>query len=242
MTKIEILAEIKRTAEENGGIALGQKSFAQQTGIPKREWLGVYWRSWGDAVRDAGLTANKLTAKIEDDVYLSLYSLLALELGRLPTKEDLQLKKRTDPSYPWESAFHRRFGSYTALRARAQKFCATKPEFADVMPLFEAMKAGRSRASEPLSGASAIGYVYMVKHGTRAEYKIGMTRNTLRREGEIRLELPESLHSVHYIATDDPSGVEAYWHNRFAAKRKKGEWFALTRDDVAAFKRWKKIS
>jgi hypothetical protein len=82
----------------------------------------------------------------------------------------------------------------------------------------------------------------MVKHGSRPEYKIGKTLNPVRREGELRVQLPEQLRPVHYIATDDPSGVEAYWHNRFAPKRKEGEWFALSAQDVAAFKKWKRIS
>jgi len=85
------------------------------------------------------------------------------------------------------------------------------------------------------------GYVYLLKHGSRREYKIGMTLNPIRREGEMKLQLPEKLEPVHYIKTDDPSGVEAYWHMRFREKRREGEWFVLSPVDVKAFKRWRSI-
>jgi hypothetical protein len=86
-----------------------------------------------------------------------------------------------------------------------------------------------------------VGYVYLVRHGSRREYKIGRTNNPIRREGELRTELPEVLSPVHQIKTDDPAGVERYWHVRFAEKRKNGEWFELNGDDVRAFKRWRSI-
>jgi hypothetical protein len=120
-------------------------------------------------------------------------------------------------------------------------YCESHPEFDDVAALWRQVSVRQKRtATEPASPKVVVkGYVYLVRHGSRREYRIGCTTNVLRRHGEIAIELPERIQPIHVIETDDPYGIEAYWHKRFESKRLNGDWFALTPEDVAAFKRRK---
>lgn len=72
-------------------------------------------------------------------------------------------------------------------------------------------------------------------------HKIGKSDSVGRRNYELGIKLPEKLEEIHKIKTDDPTGIEAYWHKRFEGKRAKGEWFLLNKNDVKNFKRWKRI-
>ena len=68
-------------------------------------------------------------------------------------------------------------------------------------------------------------------------YKLGRTNAAGRRLRELAIQLRGKPDTVHVIETDDPEGIEQYWHSRFETKRQGGEWFALTQDDVGAFKK-----
>jgi Meiotically up-regulated gene 113 len=242
MDKAHILREIRRTAQENGGVALGTQRFESETGIKKSDWFGRFWPKWADALREAGLAPNSLTAPIPLDELLEKYATLAMELGRLPANGDLRFKAHQHHEFPAHSTFHQRFGSKAALIRKLLDYCRSRDEYQDVVKMCEEYAPAQNEVRvEELPSDIQVGYVYLVKHGSRREYKIGRTYNPLRREGEVRIELPEKLEPIHVIKTDDPAGVEAYWHRRFASKRKEGEWFALTAQDVRSFKRWKRI-
>jgi hypothetical protein len=242
MDKATILREIKRTAEAHGGAPLGFQRFEAETGIRKADWFGVIWARWGDAVREAGFPPNRLQEAYDKEELLEQYAKLTLELGRLPVKGDLRLRTRSDPEFPHETTFWTRFGNKAGLVAELVSYCQGRAEYEEVARLCNGYTPRPQDVPDHAdAGEVTVGYVYLVKHGSRREYKIGRTKNPLRREGEIGIELPEKLQPIHVIKTDDPAGVEAYWHRRFAGKRKEGEWFALTAQDVRAFKRWKRI-
>jgi hypothetical protein len=224
----------------NGGVPLGMARFSAATGIKAADWMGKFWARWGDAVREAGFTPNELQGARSDEDILGSLAEFVRSLGRFPVTNEIKQRARADPGFPWHNTFAK-FGRKAALVARLEQFCRECGQD-DVANICAAVaKADAHELEESTTDASDVGYVYLVRHGSRREYKIGMTNNPLRREGEIRTELPEALTPVHKIKTDDPAGVERYWHKRFAKKRKNGEWFELTSDDVRAFKRWRNI-
>lgn len=237
MNKEHILQEIKRTAEANGGLPLGRLRFFRETGIKESDWKGKFWARWNDAVSEAGLEPNKKTRAYEESLLIEKYISLMRELGRFPVVAEIRMKVRTDPSFPNDRTFER-FGSKPQFAAKILDYCQTRSGYEDVTALCATI-ADRPTAnsSEVDDSETVIGYVYLMKFGKF--YKLGRSNAAGRREYELGIQLPEKLKTVHVIRTDDPAGIEAYWHRRFDEKRKNGEWFDLGAADVAAFKRRK---
>jgi hypothetical protein len=240
MDKDHIVSEIRRLTKSNNGVPPGINQFCNETGIRQHEWRGRFWARWGDAISEAGFTPNTLQAAYDEIELLERYIELARSLGRLPVPSEIDLRAKEDSSFPSKSTYLKRFGPKSALVVRLQKYCESRPGYDDISNFCNGYAPQERRDDESVA-TNKVGFVYLLKHGSRREYKIGKTFNPIRREGEIVLQLPEKIQPVHYIHTDDPSGVETYWHNRFAAKRKEGEWFELSLSDVQAFKKWKRI-
>ena len=239
--KQQILDLIRRLAAQNGGKAPGAQRFESATGIGKSEWYPKLWLRWGDAVREAGLQGNLMARSLGHELLIKKYIELIRELGKFPIEGELVHKRIADRSFPSRDTFIA-LGGKAQRAARILEYCKTNEGYDDVVPFCERIASSNAtELDEVMSESPAAGYVYLLKHGTRREYKIGRTKNPLRREGEIAIELPEKVQPIHVIKTDDLAGVESYWHARFADRRKEGEWFALTSEDVRAFKRWKRI-
>jgi len=232
MDKQQLLAEIRRTTKENGGTPLGYRSFSELTAIAVSQWRGRYWRSWSEALQEAGLTPNVPKEPHGRERLILALTKLAAKLGRFPTQADVMLEKRSDdPAFPTMSAFTRHLGERGELIALVRQYAESHPEYSHVLPLLPAADE-IAPAEDDAPGID--GAVYMLKLGKH--YKIGKSFRVPQRHRELAIELPEKPDVIHVITTDDPTGIEAYWHNRFAAKRTNGEWFALTREDIRAFK------
>ena len=238
MDKQHILREIQRTAKANTGVPLGREKFLQETGIKESDWSGIHWARWGDALREAGFAANELQAAHDEDHLLEKYVALIREVSRIPVMSELRLKRRSDPSFPSHNTFAR-FGAKQQLIAKAIEFCRSRGGLDDVEQICQAQIAApkTDRDDDHESVNDEFGFVYLIQSGRF--FKIGKTNALGRREYELKIQLPEKTNTVHSIRTDDPTGIEAYWHKRFETRRKNGEWFELSRADVVAFKRRK---
>jgi len=239
MDKEHIISEIKRTTEENNGVPLGMGRFQNETGIKQWDWCGKYWTTWGEAISEAGYNnPNKFQTSYPDDYLIEKLIELILELGHFPTSTERRLKGHQNKDFPTHNTFSR-FGNKTELIQAVLNYCEThdmKTEVINICRVAVAKAKPRQKEKEKTENLE-YGFVYLMKSGKY--FKIGKSNCAERREFELRILLPEKLELIHKIKTDDPFGIEKYWHERFKDKRKGGEWFDLSASDVKAFKRRK---
>jgi hypothetical protein len=233
-----IVAEIQRLAAENGGAPPGARRFENETDIRVHQWRR-YWARWGDALREAGMEPNELQVRFTDEYLAAMLAEETRRLGHFPTDGELIVRHHDDAAFPDARVFGNRWRKAGRVEA-VETYCRERPDFADVLAIIAPLRAASPDPGAATRGRLApvlYGAVYLIKMGRR--YKIGKTNAVGRRERELAIQLPEPTRTVHVIQTDDPAGIEAYWHHRFKDRRANGEWFALTPDDIAAFKRRK---
>lgn len=230
--KAVILSEIKRLSAKLGkspGVAL----FTRETGIPQHQWYGVIWPRWSDALEEAGLSGNSLQGRFNSEDVLRKIADATIAMGHLPTTPEMKILRRQNDSFPNPKTVASHFGPRSDLIDALRSFCLERAEYKAALTLIPAAepKVGRYQKGP------ADGWVYLLKSG--AHYKIGRSDTLERRVKSISIALPEAVLLVHAIATDDPVGIEAYWHQRFSDRRMNGEWFKLSNADVAIFRRRK---
>jgi hypothetical protein len=239
-TKEKILNEIQRAAKENAGRPLGHIRFEKETGLRKSDWL-KYWPRFTDAQKEAGFTPNQLNSAYDDEFIIESFIALIRKLKKIPSWDEVRFESNNNSAFPTRNTFDR-FGIKKDLIAKIIESYQKENKYEDVIKLcrdfLENSKAKFEKDIEEIN-LPQVGEVYLYKSGKH--YKIGASKDTVRRGSELGSKLPEKLEMIHIISTDDPFGIEKYWHNRFKEKRLNGEWFNLKSTDIKAFKRWRKI-
>ncbi|MEZ6070051.1 MAG: GIY-YIG nuclease family protein [Pirellulales bacterium] len=166
---------------------------------------------------------------------------------RWPTLAELALLRQTTPGLPSERVIHRVGATATERARRLFYWCQDRDGHDDVAAICARVAARTEQATAPCDNdddadagsAADSGWVYLIR--SRRFHKIGRSGDPDRRTQDIARQLPEPATLVHQIHTDDPVGIEAYWHRRFAEKRTRGEWFQLNAADIRAFRRWPRV-
>ena len=230
----EIIAHIQQLAAAHGR-APGQMMFKRETGIPDHAWLGKFWARWSDALTDAGFNPNAWQSRLDPDEVLKGVIGGIRHFGHLPSRSELMMYRQINPAAPSEKAIKRHFGRRNDLVAALAKRAIDDPDYADIAPVLPAVLP----IPDPprVSAKTVDGYVYLIKSGEY--FKVGRSNDAERRFKQISIALPNKAELYHAIKTDDPPGIEAYWHRRFDDRRANGEWFKLSASDVAAFRRRK---
>jgi hypothetical protein len=253
MDKEQFLREVRRIAEENGGTPPGSRAFYASTDTRESTWSGKAWNewnNWNDVLEDAGYERRAKNEKLPTSGILEQLALLTKKLGRFPVTLDMRREKRTNPDLPNDKTLLTSFGSRDQTLNALKDYCSANPQFTGLLPMLESTvlsgtfkSKGDSnddvRHDDPLD----IGYVYLIR--SHDVYKIGCTRAPYRRAAEIANQSARGAELLHLISTDDPEGIENYWHRRFASRaveavnKATGEWFHLSAADIKAFKQRK---
>jgi hypothetical protein len=241
MTKQFILAEIKRTARD--GFALGRDSFTKETGIKERDWSGRYWARWSDAVKEAGLEPRMFQGARDEVVLFEMLLVLTRKLGHFPTIPEMDMERFGNPSFPSSRSITRRFDRKT-LFENLLTYISNDTDWVDLEDTIRlAMPKSLVENKEETNAASDHGHVYLIR--SDKVFKIGCSRALYNRTATVVRQSPFGGELIHSISTDDPEGIEQYWHKRFEASRivginkSSGEWFQLSAADISAFKRRK---
>src|SRR5262249_27249641 len=154
----------------------------------------------------------------DEEYLIECFILLVRKLGHLPTRADMRMERAGNGLFPDPKTFER-WGHKNERIGKVLAYCRSHAGYDDVVAILEPAWNPAIDATDQtqLKGESTFGFVYLVR-GRAGEYKIGRSNHVSRRISQLSTAAAVAPSLVHEIKTDDPLGIEAYWHARFASK------------------------
>jgi hypothetical protein len=240
MDRESVKTQIERTVAANDGKPLSTKAFFERTNLTESALQRAGLPDYPTALEAFGYQRNERSQLLSDDQLFEPLAQLVRRLGRFPKRREFRVERYQNDSFPGGRNYSRR-GKQEPLDIALVNWARTKESFQDVVRILDSASSTKKRDGIAKRPRKIInGYVYLMRYGRGKDYKIGFTENVARREAQLDMISPSDVRIVWKIETDDPKGIEEYWHKRFKDRRLgTKEVFRLTAEDIAAFKRRK---
>jgi hypothetical protein len=242
ITKEETLEKMKEWSRENNSKTPSEKVFFEYAEIGIHDLKKLGWSHYGALVQEAGLKPNKFDkTKYNKTGLCVLFVGTIREKNKWPTRGELDVKHFQDPNFPNYGTFVNQLGLTGDLAQSILDFIKDKKGFEDIedicVPIIEKYKNDQITNN----AGKTVEQVYMYKYKNQSQpIKVGRSNDVFTRGIQLAAGGHDKLELLHFIKTDDPIGVEQYWHNRFrqlGREEQANEWFKLKPEDVKAFKR-----
>jgi hypothetical protein len=236
-TAEQIIVRLKEAVDRNGGQPPSSRSFLKEAGLNQRDLIRAGWPTYGALLKSQGFQPAVMKRGFTDDEVFRPLAELTVRLGHFPTQSEREVERHRNPAFPSSEAYLRR-GRRAMLEHALRAWCEATHDFSELVP-----KLKQAAGAAQIPGPIVKGYVYMLRDGNSGKrVKIGKESVEGARQAAAATWLGNPR-AIHRIATDDPDGIEEYWHERFkkAGKHVVRELFDLLPSDIAAFKAWKKI-
>lgn len=174
-----VLAEIKRLTQRDGGQVPGQRAFQMETGISIGSWKGRFWSNWSEAVSEAGFSPNQAPAKKDDTEIIEILAEAVRHFEHFPSLAKLSVFLHARPGAPSLRTIKDRYPQKNDMivalfeHARIDAAYFKLTQFLSMPP----------SATSDSHKRNAEGFVYLLKSGSH--FKIGRSETLERRIKEI---------------------------------------------------------
>ncbi|MGC2531085.1 MAG: hypothetical protein WA639_25340 [Candidatus Acidiferrum sp.] len=125
----EFILECLQAVARGAGRSPSRSEFISLSGISEHQ-ISLFFPSWNDAVRAAGLVPNTLNIRLEDRELLEDWGDAVRRSRAIPARRTYRHLGKFD-----HRTFERRFGLWSKLPETFRNFAQGKPEWADVLAL-----------------------------------------------------------------------------------------------------------
>ena len=235
LTQEQIISEYKKLKLKLGRVPNAREFYSETKVTDYSARVAFGGNAYSKIQSEAGDEPRKFcTNGRKEYEFFEIYGRVVRELNRIPTVADWMHRKEK----PTLSGYrHKLKINWKQMPLAFIDWAINKSDWEDVVDICTSYCKERKLYSENTEVlTTSYGYVYLIKANRKGQYKIGKTGSPAGRKSQLSQLDPHDRRYEHVLETNDPCGLENYWHRRFEDKKVSGEIFKLSKKDLKAFK------